>query len=72
VINPEKFYFMMRVHFPSVQAGKIEDLRCEICEDLKGNHCPGKNLKGASVVICMMGKSETAEFHKSNSLSSMH
>jgi hypothetical protein len=71
-IDPEKFCFMMCVHFPKVKPGQVEDLRCEICEDLKNKHCQGKSLKGQAVILCMIEKAEFSEFHLIGSASSMH
>jgi len=72
ILNLEKFGFMMSAHFPKVKPGQVADLRCEICEDLKDNHCEGKNLKGESVIICMIEKATFSEFHLIVSGSSTH
>ena len=71
-VDVEKFGFMMWAHFPKVKPGRVEDLRCDICEDLKEKHCPGKNLKGQDVLGCMIEKATFSEFHLISSASSMH
>ena len=72
-INPEKFGFIMAAHFPGIKPGQIQDLRCEICEDLKNRRCLGFGLKGQQVIACMIEKAENAEFQSAFSHgSAMH
>jgi hypothetical protein len=72
MVDIEKFGFMMWAHFPSVHPGQVQDLRCEVCQDLKDKHCPGQNLKGEDVIHCMMEKAEFSEFHIIRSSLAMH
>jgi hypothetical protein len=72
MLNLEKFGFMMWAHFPKVKPGQVEDLRCEICEDLKDKHCLGRNLKGQAVIVCMIEKATFSEFDTIVSGLSMH
>jgi hypothetical protein len=62
LINLEKFGFMMAAHFPGIRTGEIQNLRCELCEDLKNRRCLGFGLKGQQVIACMIEKAEHAEF----------
>jgi hypothetical protein len=68
----DKCLFIMLVHFPDVKPGRVEDLRCEVCQDFKYNHCQGKNLKKWDVIKCMEEKIELTEFPEINSDSSVH
>jgi len=71
-LGMKEFGFIMMVHFPSVRPGQVEDLRCEVCEDLKDKHCPGKNLKGEDAFLCMIEKTEQSEFYEMDSNSTVH
>ena len=61
-VDPEKFGFVMHIHFPNIRPGQVEDLCCEVCQDFKENHCPGENLTRNDVIGCMIEKVDLIEF----------
>jgi hypothetical protein len=62
---------MMCAHFPGFKPGRFNDLRCDICQDMKQGHCQGKNLTGEAVIVCMLEKATFSEFAVIGSASSM-